>query len=80
MTRAKDHLHLIVPQRFFVHQQRGGAGGDRHLYATCTRFIPATIRKEFDNRAWPLARGPAAAAAAPRTTVDIGARLRRMWR
>src|SRR5689334_8000106 len=23
MTRAKDHLHLVVPQRFFVHQQRG---------------------------------------------------------
>jgi DNA helicase II / ATP-dependent DNA helicase PcrA len=25
MTRAKDHLHLIVPQRFYAHQQRGKA-------------------------------------------------------
>ena len=23
MTRAKNHLHLIVPQRFFAHSQRG---------------------------------------------------------
>src|SRR6202042_3969924 len=29
MTRAKDHLHLIVPQGFFVHGQR--SGGDRHM-------------------------------------------------
>ncbi|MEP6790246.1 MAG: ATP-dependent helicase, partial [Ramlibacter sp.] len=31
MTRARDHLHLIVPHRFYVTQQ--GAGGDRHIYA-----------------------------------------------
>jgi superfamily I DNA/RNA helicase len=28
MTRAKDHLHLILPQRFFAHQQK--SSGDRH--------------------------------------------------
>ena len=33
MTRAKDDLHLVVPQRFFVHGQH--ALGDRHLYASC---------------------------------------------
>jgi DNA helicase II / ATP-dependent DNA helicase PcrA len=78
MTRAKDHLHLIVPQRFFVHQQRGG--GDRHMYASCTRFIPIAIRGHFDSRAWPAARAAATPAAAARAPVDIGARLRRMWR
>ena len=26
MTRARDHLHLMLPQRFYVHQQRGGGG------------------------------------------------------
>ena len=25
MTRAKDHLHLILPQRFFAHQQKAPA-------------------------------------------------------
>ncbi len=55
MTRAKDHLHLLVPHRFFVHQQRGNA--DRHMYAVRTRFIPKTIAKHFEQRAWPtLAR------------------------
>jgi len=29
MTRAKDHLHLVMPQRFFAHQQK--SNGDRHM-------------------------------------------------
>src|SRR5215831_10862858 len=32
MTRAKDNLHLIVPQRFFAHLQQ--SNGDRHMYAS----------------------------------------------
>src|SRR5438034_4387215 len=31
MTRAKDSLHLVVPQRFFTYGQ--SARGDRHGYA-----------------------------------------------
>src|SRR4051794_5063429 len=38
MTRAKDNLHLVVPQRFFTHGQ--SIQGDRHVYASRTRFIP----------------------------------------
>jgi DNA helicase II / ATP-dependent DNA helicase PcrA len=30
MTRAKDSLHLITPQRFFTHGQ--ARNGDRHIY------------------------------------------------
>src|SRR5467141_2216448 len=51
MTRAKDHLHLIVPQRFYAHAQRGS--GDRHMYAARTRFIPAAIMDRFESCAWP---------------------------
>ena len=40
MIRAKEDLHLVVPQRFFVHGQQ--SQGDRHLYAFRTRFIPET--------------------------------------
>jgi DNA helicase-2/ATP-dependent DNA helicase PcrA len=47
MTRAKDHLHLIVPQRFYAHSQR--SNGDRHVYATRTRFIPAGILGFFES-------------------------------
>ena len=43
MTRAKDDLHLIVPQRFFTHGQH--AKGDRHVYASRTRFIPASAAR-----------------------------------
>ncbi|HTJ02435.1 MAG TPA: ATP-dependent helicase, partial [Methylovirgula sp.] len=38
MTRARDQLHLMVPQRFFTHGQH--SSGDRHVYAQRTRFIP----------------------------------------
>ena len=37
MTRAKETLDLISPQRFFVRQQ--GPHGDRHVYALRSRFI-----------------------------------------
>ena len=46
MTRAKDHLHIIVPQRFYAHQQR--SNGDRHVYAIRTRFIPDTISEHLE--------------------------------
>ena len=42
MTRAKDDLHLIVPQRFFTYGQ--SAKGDRHVYASRTRFIARLVR------------------------------------
>src|SRR5213079_309148 len=38
LTRAKDQLHLLVPQRFFRLNQ--SAIGDGHVYAQRTRFIP----------------------------------------
>src|SRR5262252_481496 len=58
MTRAKDHLHLIVPQRFFANQQR--SNGDRHMYAARTRFIPSAILDRFASCAWPVAAAPGA--------------------
>ncbi len=77
MTRAKDHLHLIVPQRFYAHSQR--SNGDRHMYAARTRFIPSDILRLFESCTWPAAAAAAAAAQTPRQPVDIAARLRRRW-
>ena len=48
MTRAKDQLHLMVPQRFFTHGQR--STGDRHVYAQRTRFIPNSVLDKFESR------------------------------
>ena len=53
MTRAKDNLHLVVPQRFFTHGQN--AQGDRHVYASRTRFIPAALLQLFECTTWPVA-------------------------
>ncbi|WP_406856721.1 ATP-dependent helicase [Alsobacter sp. KACC 23698] len=78
MTRAKDDLHILLPQRFFKHQQ--SAGGDRHVYASRTRFIPPQLLAHFESCAWPPAPAEAARAAAQGARIDIGARMRGMWR
>jgi DNA helicase-2/ATP-dependent DNA helicase PcrA len=78
MTRAKDDLHLMVPQRFFVHGQ--SVQGDRHLYASRTRFIPDALLRMFECTSWPVAArgGHYVASQGPR--VDIAARMRERWR
>ena len=61
MTRAKDDLHLVVPQRFFTHGQH--AQGDRHVYASRSRFIPEKLLGLFERTSWPLV--PAGTGRAP---------------
>ena len=78
MTRAKDQLHVMVPQRFFTHGQRGH--GDRHVYAQRTRFIPNSLLTHFDHRAWPPPHAAQAGASPVRVPVDVGARMRNMWK
>ncbi len=79
MTRAKDILHLIVPQRFFTHGQH--AQGDRHVYASRTRFIPDRLLGLFEKTMWPLAAaGTPARSANSGPRIDVGARMRGMWR
>jgi hypothetical protein len=50
MTRAKEHLHLVVPNRFFIKQQ--AQMGDRHVYAQRTRFIAPAMLKHFEECVW----------------------------
>jgi DNA helicase-2/ATP-dependent DNA helicase PcrA len=78
MTRAKDYLRLILPQRFFAHQQK--SNGDRHMYTARTRFIPDSIIDRFEVCAWPEAPKDAVSESPNLKPVDIGARMRRMWR
>jgi DNA helicase-2/ATP-dependent DNA helicase PcrA len=78
MTRAKDELHLIVPQRFFAHGQN--AQGDRHVYASRTRFIPEELLGLFERTSWPPASVGAPERVASGVRVNIGARMRGMWR
>jgi DNA helicase-2/ATP-dependent DNA helicase PcrA len=79
MTRAKDDLSIMVPQRFFTYGQN--PQGDRHVYAARTRFIPDRLLHLFERVSWPQAGTEAAARAASQgIRVDIGARMRGMWR
>nr|WP_205192924.1 ATP-dependent helicase [Burkholderia sp. Ax-1724] len=82
MTRAKEDLHIVVPQRFYVHNQTHL--GDRHVWASRTRFIATPMLPLFDAYAWPrvpVARAPSAAglAAAAQAKIEIAAKLRKMW-
>ncbi|MBI4754657.1 MAG: ATP-dependent helicase [Betaproteobacteria bacterium] len=79
MTRARDVLDLIVPQRFYVSQQPGL--GDRHVYAGRSRFIPNALLAHFEQCSWPapephLQGGPDSR----QKVIDLAARMRAMWR
>jgi DNA helicase-2/ATP-dependent DNA helicase PcrA len=79
MTRAKDSLHLITPQRFFVHGQ--AARGDRHVYASRTRFIPDHILGNFERTSWPPPSASSQGRAPqPDIRVDLKSKMRGMWR
>jgi DNA helicase-2/ATP-dependent DNA helicase PcrA len=77
MTRAKDQLDVIVPQRFYTHGQAGK--GDRYVHALRTRFIPTPVARLFEQRIWPKAQANAASAK-PQAKVDVAAKMRTMWR
>jgi DNA helicase-2/ATP-dependent DNA helicase PcrA len=79
MTRAREQLHLIVPQRFYVTQQC--ASGDRHMYAARTRFITDAMTSGFEQITWPQAaavEGNTARAQSP--LLQVRARARAAWR
>ncbi len=50
MTRAREQLHLVVPNRFFIKQQ--AQMGERHVYAARSRFISPAMLKHFEQCVW----------------------------
>ena len=78
MTRAKDHLELIMPQRFYASGSSGT--GDRHVYANRTRFIPNRLLKSFEQRTWPQVAPMEAGSTEGQGRIDLAARMRGMWK
>ena len=78
MTRARDSLTLVTPQRFFTYGQN--AQGDRHVYASRTRFIPAPMLGLFETKGWPVVPTAAGERGTRQVRVDVGARMRAMWK
>jgi DNA helicase-2/ATP-dependent DNA helicase PcrA len=78
ITRAKDSLHLIVPQRFYPHQQT--RHGDRHVYAQRTRFITRAMLEHFEDIFWPPPKAVVIEGLSPAVpATDIAAKMRGMW-
>jgi len=77
MTRARRHLHLMVPQRFYVTQQ--AALGDRHLYGARTRFIPDVLLDKFDTVTGVPDVAPAPEPVSDVAAIDVAARVRGAW-
>ena len=77
MTRAKDHLHLIAPLKYYTPHQR--PNGDGHVYGARSRFLPDAVLERFERIHHAPARDDATGAAHPATVVDVASRVRDMW-
>ncbi len=79
MTRAKNSLDLIVPQRFFTLNQ--SRHGDRYVYAAVSRFIPERIYQAFDRRTWRAASDPESPSTiGSRRRIDVTLGVKEMWK
>jgi DNA helicase-2/ATP-dependent DNA helicase PcrA len=78
MTRARQHLHLVQPLRFFrSHQHRHGDG---HVLAARSRFIPDAILSLFERGAHGRGGWCSGAVARPAIRVNVAERMREMWK
>ena len=80
MTRAKDELDLIVPQRLFRHRQNEQDGG--HVYASISRFIPKSIHHVFELKQWRERPSDPISGRSRLLSrrIDVAASVERMWR
>lgn len=79
MTRAKEHLHLVVPNRFFIKQQ--AQMGDRHVYAARTRFVTPAMLRHFEECVWMDAQTPQSKKPMPETVrMLVRDRARNSWK
>jgi DNA helicase-2/ATP-dependent DNA helicase PcrA len=79
MTRAKDDLALMLPQRWYIHNQP--AYGDRHVYAGRTQFITDMMLEHFEQVSWSsFGYKSERAITLPIGTVDMGQRMQERWK
>jgi DNA helicase-2/ATP-dependent DNA helicase PcrA len=76
LTRARDTLQLIEPQRYYVTGQ--ARFGDGYVHGARSRFLGGPVLARFE-RAGPPAQPGARQARTGQARVDVAARLRGMW-
>lgn len=78
MTRAKNDLDLVVPQRFYKSQQ--AKSGDGHVYANVSRFIPESLRRYFECVSWHDSRNAGFTSSNKATKrLEVAKRAAGMW-
>src|SRR3989454_1886872 len=77
MTRARDHLYLLQPHRFYTGSSR--RNGDRHVYAPRTRFIPEDLLTWFEKAAARGGENEAAEGGNNGGRINVAAKLREVW-
>ncbi len=77
LTRARDTLQLIEPQRYHVTGQ--ARFGDRYVHGARSRFLGAAVLARLERAGEAPCATPAASRAAGAPRVDVAARLRSMW-
>jgi DNA helicase-2/ATP-dependent DNA helicase PcrA len=77
MTRARNHLHLVQPLRFYTHHQH--RHGDHHVYAPRSRFLTEPVLECFERSSVGVSTAPDEPGARSTVKVDVASRLRSMW-
>jgi DNA helicase II / ATP-dependent DNA helicase PcrA len=77
MTRAKTHMHVIAPLRYYIAQQ--ARRGDAHVYGARSRFMTRRVLEQFRQIAWPAAERDVGSGAKEAAAVDVAGKLRGMW-
>ena len=79
MTRARDTLHLMEPQRYYVTQQARFGGA--YVTGARSRFLDADVLAALE-RTRVAGQGEGASTTGPdagAARVDVGRRMREMW-
>ncbi|MBS0203542.1 MAG: ATP-dependent helicase [Planctomycetes bacterium] len=78
LTRAKSHLHVMHPQRYYFHAHHKS---DHHSYSQRTRFIPNELLPLFEQVTIDRSAGDKSGDGPQTgvTTSDIRKRIGRMW-
>src|SRR5207247_1255 len=75
MTRARDHLYLLHPHRFYTRRR---PNGDNHVHAPRTRFIPDALLPLFERRAHGTLHATDSLGSPVAAWIDVQTRLREM--
>ena len=81
MTRAKNHLAVLRPERYYFHNRHKS---DQHSLSKITRFLPAAIQSLFDRQSQGMTYGSASGTFGQSSliqsdTSEIRKRISKLW-